>query len=190
MSEINHEANLEARAALFKALGHPVRLLIVNLVGMRPRHNAELAEILNLTTATVAYHLKQLEQARVLQPEESQYILNYRLNQPVLSGSLADLVQLPQPALTMNTEQDAFRQKVLKAFFKHGRLVQIPSQRKKRQMVLEKIVDAFEPGRPYDEMEVNHILLEFHDDVASLRRGMIEVGLFTREKGVYRRVVG
>ena len=187
MTEINYEANLEARAALFKALGHPARLLIVNLVDMKPRHNAELAEILNLTTATVAYHLKQLELAGVLEPDQSQYILNYRLNKVVLSGSLADLVHMPQPALTMDAEQDAYRKKVYKAFFKHGRLVQIPAQRRKREAVLEKIVDAFEPGRPYDEMEVNHLLLEFHDDVAALRRGMIEMGLMTRERGVYRR---
>lgn len=187
MNEINYEANLEARASLFKALGHPVRLLIVNLAEMKPRHNAELAEILNLTTATVAYHLKQLEQAGVLEPEKDLNILNYRLSKAALTGTLADLVRMPRPALTVTVEKDAYRQKVYKAFFKHGRLVQIPAQRKKREAVLEKIVDVFEPGRPYDEMEVNHLLLEFHDDVASLRRGMIEMGLLTREKGNYRR---
>jgi len=32
------EQNLEARAELFKALGHPVRLLILNLIKIKPRH--------------------------------------------------------------------------------------------------------------------------------------------------------
>jgi len=48
MSETNFEANLEARASLFKALGHSVRLLILNLVRIKPRHGEELAAILRL----------------------------------------------------------------------------------------------------------------------------------------------
>ena len=55
-------------------------------------------------------------------------------------------------------------------------------------VILEKIAEEFEPGREYPEMEVNHILLDFNDDVATLRRGMIEHKIMTREKGIYQRV--
>jgi DNA-binding transcriptional ArsR family regulator len=51
MSKNEFELNLEARANLFKALGHPVRLLILNLVQMKPRHGEELATILKLNPA-------------------------------------------------------------------------------------------------------------------------------------------
>jgi DNA-binding transcriptional ArsR family regulator len=37
MSKTKSEENLEARAKLFKALGHPARLLILNLVEIKPR---------------------------------------------------------------------------------------------------------------------------------------------------------
>ncbi len=77
-------------------------------------------------------------------------------------------------------EEDAFRKKVLATFIRHGRLTAIPAQLKKRQVILEKIAESFEPGRQYSEREVNVILLDFHDDVATLRRGLIESGLMKR----------
>jgi DNA-binding transcriptional ArsR family regulator len=67
MSKTDAERNLEARAALFKALGHPVRLLILNLVKMRPRHTEELATILLLKPATISFHLSQLQEVRLLE---------------------------------------------------------------------------------------------------------------------------
>jgi hypothetical protein len=85
-------------------------------------------------------------------------------------------------------EEDAYRNKVLRTFFKHGRLTQMPAQLKKRLIVLEKIVQEFEPERGYPEREVNLILLDFNEDVATLRRGMISHGFMTRDKGIYRRV--
>jgi len=60
MSRRDAEANLEARAELFKALGHPVRLLILSLIDIKPRHGEELAAILGLYPATVSHHLARL----------------------------------------------------------------------------------------------------------------------------------
>jgi hypothetical protein len=53
--------------------------------------------------------------------------------------------------------------------------------------VLERIAQEFEPGRDYTEREVNIVLLDFHDDVATLRRGLIEHKLMQRDRGIYRR---
>ena len=53
MSKMQAEVNLAERAQLFKALGHPARLLILNLVRAKPRHGEELAAILNLKPATL-----------------------------------------------------------------------------------------------------------------------------------------
>jgi DNA-binding transcriptional ArsR family regulator len=51
-STMTPEENLNARAELFKALGHPARLLILNLIRMKPRHGEELAVILHLSPAS------------------------------------------------------------------------------------------------------------------------------------------
>jgi ArsR family transcriptional regulator, arsenate/arsenite/antimonite-responsive transcriptional repressor len=181
------EENLEARAGLFKALGHPTRLLILNLVAVQPRHGQELAAILSLNPATISHHLTKLTEAGLVTAQKTQYYQSYSLSGDLLQKKLGDLVHLSQPGLTTAVETDAYRVKVLQSFFKHGRLMQIPAQLKKRQVVLERLVEEFEPGRDYPEQEVNQILLDFHEDVASLRRGFIELGLMTREKSIYNR---
>ena len=189
MSKINYEENLESRAQLFKALGHPVRLLIINLIQAKPRHTEELAAILNLKPATISHHLSQLTAVGLLQSHKDQYYQIYSLIGDILKKTLAEVVKLPQPGLETAVVEDAFVHKVIKAFFRHGRLTRIPAQLKKQHIVLEKLVAEFEPGREYSEREVNFILLDFHDDVASLRRGLIEHKLMTRDKGIYKRTM-
>ena len=104
--------------------------------------------------------------------------------------TILEVIQLPPEGLTAGVEEDAYRQKVLKTFLKRGRLVSTPAQLKKQQVILEEIVKEFDPDREYTEREVNQILVDFHEDVATLRRGMISHRLMARERGVYRRVVG
>ena len=182
------ERNLETRAALFKALGHPVRLLILNLIRMRSRQTEELAEILLLKPATVSFHLSQLSKAGLLESTKEQYYQMYSLAGNVLHKPLSEVVFMAQPELTAYVEEDAYRKKVLETFLRRGRLTQIPAQQRKQQIILEQLAEEFEPEREYSEREVNRILVEFHDDVAALRRGLVEHGLMQRTKGVYRRV--
>ena len=187
MSRTSAEKNLETRAALFKALGHPVRLLILNLVKMRPRHTEELATILLLKPATVSFHLSQLAKVGLLRTEKDQYYQMYSLDGQVLRKPLSDIVFMAQPDLAAEVEEDAYRKKVLETFFRRGRLTQIPAQHKKWQIILEKLTEEFEPDREYTEREVNQVLVEFNDDVAGLRRGLVDSGLMIREAGTYRR---
>jgi ArsR family transcriptional regulator, arsenate/arsenite/antimonite-responsive transcriptional repressor len=182
------EHNLEARAELFKALGHPARLLMLNLIRQKPRHVEELAAILNLSAATVSHHLAKLAEAGLLASQKDQYYQVYSLAGDWLDKTLGEFALVPQEGMDRQVEQDAYRKKVLQTFFKRGRLVEIPAQLKKRQIVLARIAEEFEPDRAYTEREVNQVLVEFHDDVASLRRGMISDHLMSREGGVYRRV--
>ena len=182
------ERDLEARAEFFKALGHPARLLILNLVQAKPRHGEELAAILGLNPATISHHLAKLAAVGLLESAKDQYYQTYSLVGDLLDKKVGEVVRLPQPELATEVEEDAYRAKVLRTFLKRGRLVSIPAQLKKRQVILEKLAREFEPGRAYSELEVNQVLLEFHEDVASLRRGLISMGLMKREQGTYRRV--
>lgn len=187
MSASKAEANLEKRAQLFKALGHPTRLLMVNLIATKARHGEELAAILRINPATVSHHLTKLADAGLVVAKKDQYYQIYSLVGDLLRKTLGEIISLPQEGVQDQVETDAYREKVLRTFIKRGRLTQIPAQRKKFQVVLEKIVQEFEPDRHYPELEVNHVLLEFHDDVASLRRGLIDLGLMQRERGEYWR---
>ena len=79
------------------------------------------------------------------------------------------------------------RAKVEKAFFKNGRLVEIPAQRKKRVYVLERLMAEFDPVKVYPESEVNEILRRFHSDVCTLRREFILEKMMVRSGGKYKR---
>ena len=71
-----------------------------------------------------------------------------------------------------------------------GRLFTLPAKRTKRLLVLDHVVQAFEPGRTYAEKEVNAIVGRLHDDFAALRRALVDEGFLTRENNVYWRSGG
>lgn len=66
------EQEAEATAELFKALGDPARVRIVNLVATRsePVCACELYEPLGLSQPTVSHHLKKLTEAGLLEREQ------------------------------------------------------------------------------------------------------------------------
>ena len=80
---------------------------------------------------------------------------------------------------------------ILRAFLDaQGRLVTVPAKRAKRLVVLDHLAQRFEPGERYSESEVNNRLREAHDDVAALRRYLVDEGFLSREAGVYWRTGG
>jgi hypothetical protein len=80
--------------------------------------------------------------------------------------------------------------RTLSKFFTGSRLRQIPSQHAKRLVVLERLAQEFEPGRRYQEKEVDFTLQLFYADYATLRRYLIDEQLMTRADGVYWRSGG
>jgi hypothetical protein len=86
---------------------------------------------------------------------------------------------------------EAFTAKTVRSFIRDGRLVSIPAREKRRLVIYRFLRDAiFTDDRPYPEAEVNQRLALFHPDVATIRRGMVDAGLVTREAGEYRRSAG
>jgi hypothetical protein len=80
---------------------------------------------------------------------------------------------------------------ILRSFFDpDGRLVTVPAKRRKRLVVLDHLAQRFEPGERYSETEVNNRLREANDDVAALRRYLVDEGFLSREAGVYWRSGG
>lgn len=71
-----------------------------------------------------------------------------------------------------------------------GRLHTIPAKRGRRLLVLDHLAQRFEPGRRYPEVEVNRLLRPAHDDVAALRRYLVDEGFLDRAGGEYWRIGG
>jgi hypothetical protein len=82
---------------------------------------------------------------------------------------------------SFNAPEDAAR--VLRSFVRGQRILSIPSQHSKRRVGLDYVAQEFEPGRRYSEREVNATLARWYDDVASLRRYLVDEELLQREPG-------
>lgn len=80
--------------------------------------------------------------------------------------------------------------KVLGAYFRGERLTAMPRRGRRRRIVLEHVVQRFEPGRRYAEVEVNAELRPAWADVAALRRHLVDDGLLARSNGEYWRIGG
>jgi hypothetical protein len=83
------------------------------------------------------------------------------------------------------------REQVLRTFFdEESRLTSIPAKHAKRLVVLDHLAQLFEPGERYPESEVNRRLRGAHDDVAALRRYLVDEGFLSRDGGIYWRTGG
>jgi hypothetical protein len=79
----------------------------------------------------------------------------------------------------------------LRRYVRDGRISVIPVKRAARLLLLDRVAQAFEPGRRYPEPTVNEILKTFHDDHAALRRYLVDEGLLSRTPdGTYWRSGG
>ncbi len=85
-------------------------------------------------------------------------------------------------------------ERVLRAFRDDaGRVVQMPARRAKRLVVLDHLVQSFEPGVRYTEAEVNAVLAASIGggvDVATARRYLVDVEMLQRGGGWYWRSGG
>ena len=81
--------------------------------------------------------------------------------------------------------------KVLRAFLDaDGRIVRMPAKYRKRLVLLDHVAKVFEPGVRYPEHEVNALLRAFSDDVAMLRRYLVDEEFMARANGLYWRTGG
>jgi ArsR family transcriptional regulator len=91
------EEEAEATARLFKALGDPARVKIVNLLARsgEPVCACEIVPALELAQATVSHHLKKLTQAGLLDREQRGKWAYFSLNSKA-AAQLVTLVRFPE----------------------------------------------------------------------------------------------
>ena len=173
---------------IFKCLSDNSRLKIINSLMIEPMYVELLAERLKLSTSTISFHLKKLLDANIVYCRKEQYYTVYSLNEENLSMNLKELItDNRKEEEILNQREEKYRERVLNSFFKYDKLIEIPVQKKKRQIVLEKIVESFEKDREYTEKEVNLIIADFHDDFCTIRRDLVGFDLMERKNGIYKR---
>ncbi len=176
---------------LFKCLADKSRLQILKSLAQEDMFVERLAQRLDLTPATISFHLKKLSEAGAVSSYRSQYYVMYALRREIFQSNILDIIctQSDEAALQEQRDQQ-YREKVIASFFEYGKLKAIPTQRKKERIILEEIAKNFEPGRTYTEKEVNQIIEPIHHDFCTIRRDMIGEKLMERENGLYWLVCG
>ena len=173
----------------FRALSDKSRLQIVGRLLKRDMCVEELATELRKSPATVSHHLKKLAEAGLVEAYARQHYHFYKIRLDELNRFSKELfaLQAPTPAQTFEGYSE-YEAKVLKDFFEDDRLTTIPSQRKKRLVILKYILAAFEAGKRYSEKDVNECIRAFHDDCATIRREFIMNKMMDRKAGYYWRI--
>jgi hypothetical protein len=165
-----------------KALAHADRLKIVGMLVQNPASLDQITEGLSLPKREVFNHLEFLKFVEVVREASGKYLLNTdgleKLARRQFEGQRSSYT--PEPDL----ETD--RQKVLAKFLNpDGTIRQVPNSRTHAdwfRIVLEYVLAAFDPGGIYTEKEVNTIIRRFHEDVAGLRRDLVDAGYLARER--------
>ncbi|MBI9011549.1 MAG: DUF2087 domain-containing protein [Clostridiales bacterium] len=75
--------------------------------------------------------------------------------------------------------------KIIENYFEDGenlKLKNFPSKEKKKIVVLRRITQVFDNNKKYSELELNDIIGPIHDDIATIRRYLIQYGFMDRTK--------
>ncbi len=171
---------------LLKTVADETRLKILRALYEKDSYVELLAERLNLSPATVSFHMKKLQNAGLVDSRREQYYTIFSLKRDVLSLPLGKLIFAEEGEQTTEAlREEQYRRKVLRTFMPDGVCEQMPAQLKKRLIVYREIFDRFEPGRTYTEKEVNEIISEVHADYCTVRRGFVGLGWMQRNNGIY-----
>ncbi|MCA0969515.1 metalloregulator ArsR/SmtB family transcription factor [Halobacillus litoralis] len=182
---------LEKMVSFHKALGDPTRLRIIALLRNGSLHGQALAERLSLSAPTISHHLKKLKDAGVVYTRRDRNTIYYYLNESKLESTATAVLRIGDDQTVLKKEMemtDKEKEKVLNNFITdEDRLKQLPSQLKKKLVVLSYFVQGLENGKVYEEKELNDYIRTFFDDFATVRREWIMHQFMYRENNQYER---
>ena len=182
---IMRRIEVKEKLELLKILADETRLEILGILFKEDSYVEKIACELSLTPATICYHLKKMEAAGVVNCSRSQFYIIYSLNREIFDKPLYELIMADVESANC---EEKYKKEVISSFFKYGRLIRIPSQRKKREIVLAEILKKFDLERDYTEKEVNEVILHYHEDFCTIRRELIAFGMMMRDHEIYKRV--
>ena len=96
----------EVRAKIFKALGHPSRLKIVDALQEGPKHVADLVKLVGSEYATVSRHISQLKEAGIVSEDRKEgSMVFYKLEVTCIAGffsCVTEVVKQRRAALSLS----------------------------------------------------------------------------------------
>ncbi|WP_148931716.1 metalloregulator ArsR/SmtB family transcription factor [Paenibacillus methanolicus] len=188
---------LDKIVSYHKALGDPTRMRMIILLTEGELTGQELAEKLCISPATVTHHAAKLRAVSLVKERRDKNSIYFTLDHYFMDAYAKAMQQLVADRHTRpaseeqeptDDKNDRLKLSVIKNFFTaDGKLKHIPSQLKKKRIVLQFLAEKLEPGRSYTEKEINAFIGAFHPDFATIRREFIMHAYLFRDNEIYER---
>ncbi|MFW5713351.1 MAG: metalloregulator ArsR/SmtB family transcription factor [Brevefilum sp.] len=172
--------------AFFKALADANRLKLVGLLAENEATVEELAALLDISASTASHHLSKLAEIGLVSARAEGYYSVYRLETDTLESMAKKfLSEDTLPEVAKDLDRKAYDRKVLKDYLREdGSIEQLPTNRRKLDVILRYIAEHFEFGKIYTEKQVNEVIGDLNEDISGLRRDLISVGYLDRKRDV------
>ena len=169
-----------------KTLGDPTRIRILSLLTTGPLHGQAIAGKLGLKAPTITHHMTKLRDTGIIYQRRDKNTIYYYIDEKKLrsySEALPNMLYHPNN----DKEDDSMkRHAVVNNFIAaDGTLKHLPSQRKKKIIILKHLINGLERGKKYPESEINEYIKKFHPDFATIRREFIINHFMYRENNIY-----
>ncbi|MBF0707626.1 metalloregulator ArsR/SmtB family transcription factor [Alkalihalobacillus hwajinpoensis] len=169
-----------------KTLGDPTRIRILSLLAKGPLHGQAIAGKLGLKAPTITHHMTKLRDTGIVYQRKDKNTIYYYIDEKKFrsySEALPTMLYKPN----YDKEDDSVKtQAVINNFLApDGTLKHLPSQRKKKIIILKHLINGLERGKKYPEKEMNEYIKKFHPDFATIRREFIINHFMYRENNIY-----
>jgi hypothetical protein len=153
------------------------RLAVAGAVAARPSTADAIAIATGRDRRAVLTALGDLRAAGLVVADGDRYRIDAEaLREAARAAAESEVPMDPVIGFGMTEDEQA----ILRRFFAGRTLTEIPSNRAKRRVLLQRLALEFDVGRRYTEREVNQILHGFHPDWSTLRRYLVDEGFLDR----------
>ena len=175
---------MDTLLAFFKALADANRLKLVGLLADNEATVEELAAMLEISASTVSHHLSKLAEIGLVSARAEGYYSVYHLETEALERMAKRLLaEETLPDVAKDLDRKAYDREVLKVYLNEdGSIRQLPTNRRKLDVILRYIAEHFDFGKIYTEKQVNQVIGALNEDISGLRRDLISVGYLDRKK--------
>ncbi|MFN2304996.1 MAG: metalloregulator ArsR/SmtB family transcription factor [Anaerolineales bacterium] len=176
--------SFETLLAFFKALADANRLKLIGLLAQKESSVEELAAMLDVSASTVSHHLAKLGEIGLVSARADGYYNVYRFETDALEQMAQRLLAKETlPEVAKDLDRQAYDRKVLKDYLNEdGTIQQLPTNRRKLDVILRYLAEHFKFGEIYSEKAINEVIGKLHEDISGLRRDLISFGYLDRER--------
>lgn len=165
-------------AELLRLLLDPDRLAVAGALASRAMTTKEVVDATGRNQRVVLTAIGDLRAAGLVAVDGDHYAMDAAaLRDAARAAAELDVPMDPIIGYGMTDDEQA----ILRRFFSGRTLTEIPANRAKRQVLLQRLALEFDVGQRYTEREVNEILFVFHPDWSTLRRYLVDEGFLDRE---------